>query len=173
MRKIGISLIILMVVLALPPPAAWANSVALGPPNSNWLQLVAINNNGTGSSHWNQFQAEFHGASFMGGYALNGGSWDFSSTNNLIVGTGPVLWHSTLYLGLAMVPLTQPLYIDIFQFNNGVLLNGATTRLLWSGKSWTATNMPNLSPTSVPEPTTWVLLGMSALVGGVLRKRLS
>jgi hypothetical protein len=173
LRKVVTSLIFLLVILAIPPPAAWANSVPLGPPNTNWLQGVAINNVGTGSTNWNQFQMQFYGANFLGGLAFNGGSWTFSTSSNLIVGTGPALWNSTLYVGLVMVPFSQPFYIDIFQFNNGTLLSGASTRLSWDGSTWMATNISSLTPTSVPEASTWILLGLSALVGGTLRKRLS
>lgn len=170
LKKAVTSLIGLLMILAIPPPAAWANSVPLGPSNIVGLQGIAINNAGTGYGTWNQFQAQFHGAMLLGGIALNGGSWALSATNNLLVGTGPAPWNTTLYLGLVMLPLNQPLYIDIFQFNNGTLLGGASTRLNWTGSSWVATH---LTTTSVPEPTTWVLLGLSTLVVGMLRERLS
>lgn len=174
MRKAFTSLIVLSVVLAIGPAAAWANSVALGPPNTNWLQTVAINSTGTGSPSWNQFQMQFNGVNFLGGIAWNGGSWTFSATNNLIVGSGPANWNSTLSLTLALLPLTNgSFYFDVFQFRNGTLLSGATTRLTWGGSSWSAASMPGLTPTAVPEPHTLVLIGITALVGGALRKRLT
>ncbi len=173
MRKTFTALIFFVVTVVLLSPGAWANSVAMGPPNTGWMQNININTIGTGTGYWNGFQAEFYGANFLGGVALNGASWNFSATSSLIVGTGSALWHSTLNLSLVMLPVSTPFYIDIFQFRNGTLLTAATTRLTWTGSAWNATLMPGLLPTTVPEPTTLVFLGLSALAGGVLRKRLS
>jgi hypothetical protein len=170
MRKVFTSLIVLLVVLAIVPVAAWANSVALGPPNSNWLQNIAINSTGTGTQSWNEFQMQFNGATFLGGLSWNGGPWTYSAGNNVLSGVGPANWNSTLYLTLALFPSTKgPLFIDVFQYSNGTLLSGASTQLTWNGSTWSTSS---LAPTGVPEPHVVVLMGITALVGGALRKRL-
>jgi hypothetical protein len=173
MRKRRNFLIVLCLLLAMVPASAWADTIALGPPSTNWLQAFAVNSAGAGSS-WNQLQIDIHGASLLGGIVLGGGSWTFSTSSNLILGSGPNGWNSTLYLGLLLLPLpNQPLFIDVFQFNNGTLMTGATTRLSWSGSSWSATNIASLTPTPVPEASMVLLMGVSALAGGVLRKRIT
>jgi hypothetical protein len=169
--KLATSLIVLILVLAIPPPAAWANSIVTGSVGG-WVLGVTADAGAQGNGAWNGLQIQFQGASFVIG-ASSSKSWSFSATPKLIVGTGPALWNSTLNLTLAMVPLTTPFYVDVFQFENGTLLRGETTRLTWTGSSWTAQLVPNLTPMSVPEPTTWILLGVSVLAGGLLKKRLT
>lgn len=170
MRKIFTSLIVLFVVLAIAPAAAWANSVALGPPTTNWLQTIAITSTGTGTPSWNQFQMQFNNSIFLGGLSWNGGSWTYSTSTNVLSGFGPANWNSTLTLTLALLPLTRSsFYIDVFQFSNGTLLAGASTRLTWTGSAWSASS---LSPNPVPEPHVLVLTGLTALVWRLMRKRL-
>jgi hypothetical protein len=171
MRKVFTSLIVLFVILAIAPAAAWADSIALGPSNTNWLQTIAINSTGTGTSSWNQFQMQFNGAIFLGGFSWNGGSWTYSTRNNVWIGSGPANWNSTLTLTVTLLPLTKgSFYIDVLQFSNGTLLSGADTRLTWTGGAWSASNR---NPTQVPEPQVFVLLGVTALVvGGALRNKL-
>ena len=170
MRKLVTSLAVLAVIVAIPPPAAWANSVV------NWSVggwvLNTSTSAGTGNGYWNGLQVQFNGGSFLFGSASSN-AWSFSATHNLILGTGPSSWNSTLGLTFVMFPYSTPFTVEVFQFENGVLLTGETTELTWLGSSWTAQSMPGLTPTSVPEPTTAVLLGISVLTGGVLRKMLS
>ena len=169
MRKIATSLIVLVVLLAIPPPAAWATSSVSGSFNSGWL-LNVNTSTGNGSGAWNGLQVQFNGANFLVG-AASSNAWTFTATNSLILGTGPASWNSSLGLTLLMLPFNTPFSVSVFQFNNGVLLTGETTQLTWTGSRWTTQNIPTLVP--VPEPTTLVLLGLSGLVGGVLRKSLA
>ncbi len=172
MKKFFTSLIALMLLVAGLSTITWANSVALGPPNSSWLQTIAINNNGTGSSSWNQFQMQFQGFSFLAGISWNGGSWTFSASNHQLVGSTSGNWNSTLYLTLGLLPTgPAPFAINVFQFNKGTLLAGATTTLTWDGKTWSAVSSPGLTPVPVPEPSVLTLLGITALLGGALNKR--
>lgn len=169
MRKLVTSLFVLVTIIALPPPAAWANSVV------NWSAggwvLNTSTSAGTGNGYWNGLQVQFNGGSFLFG-AASSNLWTFSASNSLILGTGPASWHSTLGLTFVMFPYSTPFTVDVFQFENGALLTQESTELTWDGHTWTAQNT-GLKPTSVPEPSTWVLLGMSVLTAGVLRKRLS
>ncbi len=168
MRKVFTSLIILLVVLAIAPAAAWANAIVLGSSSINRLHM-AINRTGTGSS-WNEFQMQFNGSLLLGGIAGNGSAWTFSGTKNSLTGFGPANWHSTLNLTFALLPMTgNSFYIDVFQFSNGALLSGASTRLTWNGVRWTTSGLP---PIQVPEPSIPVLLGITTVVGAFVRKRL-
>jgi hypothetical protein len=116
---------------------------------------------------------QFNGVSYLGGIAWNGGSWTFSTANNLIVGSIAGSWHSTLFLTLGLVPKgSSPFSIDVFQFSNGVLQAGATTHLSWTGTKWSWTSAPGLTPNSMPEPSVFVLLAISTLTGLVMRKKL-
>jgi hypothetical protein len=160
LRKIFTSLIVLIAVLAFASAAARANSIVLGPSNVHRLH-VAINSNGTGTSSWNEFQMQFHGSFFPAGFAVKRGQ---------LTGFGPASWNSTLTLTFAKLPMTgNSFYIDVFQFSNGALLSGASTRLTWNGVRWTTSGLP---PTQVPEPSILVLLGITTVVGAFLRKRL-
>ena len=168
MRKFVLSLFILVTIIAMPPPAAWANSVV------NWSAGGWVLNTSTsvaGNGYWNGLQVEFNGGSFLFG-AASSNLWTFSASNSLILGAGPTSWHSTLGLTFLMFPYSTPFTVDVFQFENGALLAGESTELSWDGHTWTAQST-GLKPTPVPEPTTWALLGISVLTGGVLRKRFS
>jgi hypothetical protein len=167
LRKIVLSLFVLVAIIVMPPPAAWANSVV------NWSAggwvLNTTTSAGSGNAYWNGLEVQFNGGSFLFGSASSS-LWTFSASSSLILGTGPSSWNSTLGLTSVMLPYSTPFTIDVFQFENGVLLTGESTELTWNGSSWSASK-----PTSVrvPEPTTWVLLGMSVLTGSILRKKLS
>lgn len=166
MRKIVLSLFVLVTMVAMPPPAAWADSIV------NWSaggwMLNTSTNAGTGNGYWNGLEVQFNGGSFLFGSASSN-LWTFSATNTEILGKGPVSWNSTLGLTFVMMPYSTPFTVDVFQFENGVLLTGETTELTWNGSSWNAVNRSDVTP--VPEPTTLALLGMSVLTGGVLRKK--
>ena len=169
MRKVFTSLIVLLLVLAIAPAAAWADSIVLGSSNINRLHM-AINRTGTGSSSWNEFQMQFNGSLLLGSITGNGGAWTFSGNKNSLTGFGPANWNSTLNLTFALLPMTgNSFYIDVLQFSNGVLLAGASTRLSWNGSRWIASGLP---PTKVPEPSILVLTGLTTLVGVFVRKRL-
>jgi len=169
MRKVFTSLIVLLVVLAIAPTAAQADSIVLGPSNVHRLH-VAINSNGTGTSSWNEFQMQFNGSFLPGGVAGKKGSWTLSATKNSLTGSGPANWNSTLTLTFALLPMTgNSFYIDVFQFSNGALLSGASTRLTWNGVLWTTSGLP---PIQVPEPSIPVLLGITTVVRVFVRKRL-
>ena len=170
MRRLARSLIVLAVIAAIPPPAAWANSV-VDWSAGGWL-LSTSTSKGTGNGYWNGLQVQFNGGSLLFGTASSN-LWTFSASNNLILGTGPASWNSTLGLTFVMSPYSTPFRVDVFQFENGTLLTGDTTELTWNGRTWTAQSTPGLTPVSLPEPTTWALLGISVLTGGVLRKKLS
>jgi hypothetical protein len=168
-RKVFTSLIILIFVLAIAPAAARADSIVLGPSNVHRLH-VAINSNGTGTSSWNEFQMQFHGSFFPGGVAGKRGHWTLSATKDSLTGFGPANWNSTLTLTFGMLPMTgNSFYIDVFQFSNGALLSGASTRLTWNGVHWTASGLP---PIRVPEPNVLVLMGITTVVGVFVRKRI-
>jgi len=64
MRKVFTSLILLLLVQAIAPAAAWANSIVFGLSNSNGLLNIAMNSTGTGAQSWNQFQMQFTGRPF-------------------------------------------------------------------------------------------------------------
>jgi hypothetical protein len=169
MRKVFTSLIVLLLVLAIAPAAAWANSIVLGSSNINRLHM-AINRTGTGSSSWNEFQIQFNGSLLLGSITGNKGAWTFSGNKNSLTGFGPANWHSTLNLTFAMLPMTgNSFYIDVLQFSNGALLSGASTRLTWNGVRWTASGLP---PIQTPEPNVLVLMGITTAVGVFVRKRI-
>jgi hypothetical protein len=169
MGKVFTSLIVLLLVLAIAPAAAWANSIVLGSSNINRLHM-AINRTGTGSSSWNEFQMQFNGSLLQGSITGNGGAWTFSGNKNSLTGFGPANWHSTLNLTFGLRPMTgNSFYIDVLQFSNGALLSGASTRLAWNGVRWTASGLP---PIRAPEPSILVLAGLTTLVGVFVRKRL-
>ncbi len=169
MRKVFTSLIILLVTLAIASAVAWANSIVLGPTNVHRLH-VAINSNGTNTSSWNEFQIRFNGSFLPVGVTEKRGSWALSATKNSLTGFGPANWNSTVTLTFAMLPMTRnSFYIDVFQFSNGALLSGASTRLTWNGVRWTTSGLP---PIHVPEPSIPVLLGITTVVGAFVRKRL-
>lgn len=170
LRKSVLSLFVLVTIIAIPPPAARANSVV------NWSVggwvLNTSTSAGTGSSYWNGLQVQFDGGSFLFG-AASSNLWTFSASNSLILGTGPSSWNSTLGLTFVMLPYNTPFTVDVFQFENGLLLAAETTQLTWNGRTWSALSAPGLSPTSVSEPTTWALLGLGVVTCSLLRKKLS
>ena len=159
---------VLLLVLALALAAAWADSVVFGLSNSHGLLNIAINSTGTRTPSWNQFQMQFKGATFLGVLSWNGGSWTYSTGTNVLSGVGPANWNSTLYPTVALLPSTKgPFFIDVFQYSSDSLLSGASTQLMWNGSTWSASR---LGTTRVPERHVIVLMGITALVGGALRK---
>ncbi len=166
MRKIVLSLFVLVTIITMPPPTAWANSV-VNWSDGGWV-LNTSTSAGSGNGYWNGLEVQFNGGSFLFGSASSS-LWTFSASSSLIVGTGPASWNSALGLTFVMLPWRTPFTIDVFQFENGVLLAGESTELTWNGSSWTASKPPSVP---VPEPTTWALLAMSVLTGGILRKKL-
>jgi len=167
LRRIVLSLFILVTIITMPPPAAWADSIV------NWSAggwaLNTSTSAGSGNAYWNGLEVQFNGGSFLFGSASSS-LWTFSASNTQIRGTGPASWNSTLGLTFIMLPNSTPFKIDVFQFKNGVLLTGETSELTWNGYLWTTASRPNVTP--VPEPTTLALLAMSVLTGAVLRKKL-
>ena len=125
MRKVFTSLILLLLVQAIAPAAARANSIVSRPSNSNGATKHSHEQHRDRHAVLESVPDAVHGATFLFVVPWNGGSWTYSTGNYVLSGIGPANWNSTFYLTLESLPSTKgPFFIDLFQYSNGTLLSG-------------------------------------------------